>query len=100
MIASKKKRSLICPTDVGLGALSLKVKYSISIISSGFSNKIYHHKRDWTYQTIQSESELLNAGGELAIFPALWTGILDLRGLLVFSETRDQGCIHLGWKYT
>lgn len=29
MIASKKKRSLICPTDVRLGALSLKVKYTI-----------------------------------------------------------------------
>lgn len=41
-------------------------------------------------------SELLNPGGDLAMFPALWIGVLDLRGLLVFSATRDEGCIHLG----
>lgn len=51
MIASKKKRSLICPTDVRL-ALSLKVKYTIllcqvpglivaeEMIFGGFSNRI------------------------------------------------------------
>lgn len=52
--------------------------------------------RDWTYQTIQSGSGFLSAGGDLAIVPALWSGILDLRRLLVSRETRGQGCIQLG----
>lgn len=33
----------------------------------------------------------LKSRGELAIFPALRTGIPDLRGLLVSRETREQG---------
>lgn len=66
VMASKRERFLICSTDVRLGALSLKVKCSLSLykisglivaeemISGGFSDRVEHRKKGWTHQTVYS----------------------------------------------
>lgn len=65
------------------------------MISGGFSDRIEHCQRLDISDYLQW-SELLNPGRELN-HPSPATGILDLRGLLVFSDSRGQKYMHLGW---